>query len=415
MKQKRAWYKLDNAGKLYPSITSTRVSTVFRISASLYNPVDPEILQKALNNIIGRFPYFKVNLKRGFFWYYFEYTEKYPQVQKETYYPCMFMLYKNKNSFPFRVLYFNNRISVEFSHSITDGMGGIHFLKSLLIEYFRLLGIQPEFQEKISKEEAEDAFKRYYVKNIPKPAKLKKAFHFPFKLNAKGEYYIITGIIPVNMLLEEAKKYSASLTQFLLALYFDTIQEFIRLHPCKLLPVVINLPVNLRNIFPSKTMRNFFISLTPQIDFRLGSYSFEEIINYIRNYMAIALNKKHISQHIHLNVKREKTIFIRLIPLFLKNLMMPALYNKFAERNYTTGLSNLGLITLPKSIENLVERFEVYPPPSMGNIIKVTTISYKDKIYISFGSLTKNTEIEKIFFRKIRKMNIPVKIETNRE
>src|SRR5690606_24947185 len=132
---------------------------------------------------------------------------------------------------------------------------------------------------------------------------------------------IITGIIPVNMLLEEAKKYSASLTQFLLALYFDTIQEFIRLHPCKLLPVVINLPVNLRNIFPSKTMRNFFISLTPQIDFRLGSYSFEEIINYIRNYMAIALNKKHISQHIHLNVKREKTIFIRLIPLFLKNLM----------------------------------------------------------------------------------------------
>ena len=118
MKQKKEWYRLDNAGKLYPSITSTRVSTVFRLSATLYNNIDSKVLQIALNNIIEYFPYFKVNLKRGLFWYYFEHTEKYPKVQKETYYPCMFMFYKNKNSFPFRVLYYNNRISVEFSHSI---------------------------------------------------------------------------------------------------------------------------------------------------------------------------------------------------------------------------------------------------------------------------------------------------------
>ncbi|NLJ88490.1 MAG: hypothetical protein GX327_06905 [Epulopiscium sp.] len=415
MKQKKEWYRLDNAGKLYPSITSTRVSTVFRLSATLYNNIDSKVLQIALNNIIEYFPYFKVNLKRGLFWYYFEHTEKYPKVQKETYYPCMFMFYKNKNSFPFRVLYYNNRISVEFSHSITDGVGAINFLKSLLVEYFNLLGINTDSHKIPSKEEAEDAFKKYYVKNVPNPPKLKKAFHFPFKLNSKGEYYIITGIIPMDILLSTAKKYNASLTQFLLALYFDTIQDFIKSNNFKLLPVVINLPVNLRSIYPSNTMRNFFISVTPQIDFRLGTYSFEEIVNYIRNYMQLTLNKKYINQHIHHNVKREKSIFIRLIPLFLKNLMMPTIYSKYGERNYTTGISNLGLITLPKSIEDLVERIEFYPPPSIGNIIKVGTIGYKDNIYISFGSLTKTTTIEKIFFRKIRKMNIPVKIETNRE
>lgn len=415
MKQKKEWYKLDNAGKLYPSITSTRVSTVFRISATLYNQVNSEILQSALNNIITRFPYFKVNLKRGLFWYYFEHTERYPKVQKETFYPCMFMLYKNKKSFPFRVLYYNNRISIEISHSITDGTGVIFFLKTLLIEYFNLLGILTNTYDKLNKEEAEDAFKKYYIKNIPNPPKLTKAFHFPFKLNSKGEYYIITGIIPVDILVNTAKKYNSSLTQFLLALYFDTIQDYIELNQNKLFPVVINLPVNLRNIYPSKTMRNFFISLTPQIDFRLGKYSLEEIINYIKNYMEITLNKKNINQYIHNNVKHEKSIFIRLIPLFIKNLLLPTLYNKYAERNFSTGLSNLGLITLPESIEKLVERFEFYPPPSIGNIIKSGIISYNDKIYISFGSLAKTTEIEKIFFRKIRKMNIPVKIETNRE
>lgn len=419
------WYKLDNAGKLYPSITSTRVSTVFRVSATLYEEVDPTLLQTALNNIIERFPYYKVNLKRGLFWYYFEYTENSPLVEKETFYPCMFMLYKRKKSFPFRVLYYDKKISVEISHSITDGTGVVIFLKSLLVEYFRLLDNDLSLDEKngiffphepIDQEEAEDAFHKYYQKSIPDPPKLNKAFHFPFKLNSKGEYHIITGIIPAKPLLAAAKEHHASLTQYLLALYFDAIQEYIHIHKIKVRhPVVMNLPVNLRNLYPSKTMRNFFISITPQIDFRLGTYSIHEMIDYIQSYMKIAVTPKNISQYIHKNVKNEKSLFIRLTPLFIKNLLMPVLYNKYAERNYTSSISNLGLISMPKSIEHLIERFEFYPPPSRGNIIKVGVVSYKDKLYISFGSLTKNTEIEKIFFRKIRKMNIPVKIETNRE
>lgn len=419
------WYKLDNAGKLYPSITSTRVSTVFRISATLYNEICPNTLQKALSNIMKRFPYYKVNLKRGLFWYYFEYTENDPIVQKETFYPCMFMLYKRKKSFPFRVLYYNKRISIEMSHSITDGTGVVIFLKSLIVEYFKLLGLAVQSEQnneiflshgKIDKEEAEDAFHRYYKNNIPDPPKLNKAFHFPFKLNSKGEYNIITGIIPTNLLYSAAKSHNSSLTQYLLALYFDTIQEYIHSNNIKKLrPVVMNIPVNIRKLYPTKTMRNFFISISPQIDFRLGTYSFDEIIDCIQSYMKMTITKKHISQHIHKNIKNEKSLFVRLSPLFIKNLLMPTLYNKLAERNYTSSISNLGLITMPKSIENLIERFEFYPPPSRGNIIKLGVISYKDKLFISFGSLTKITEIEKIFFRKIRKLNIPIKIETNRE
>ncbi|WP_341876987.1 hypothetical protein [Defluviitalea saccharophila] len=419
------WYKLDNAGKLYPSITSTRVSTVFRVSATLYDEVNPTLLQIALNNIIERFPYYKVNLKRGLFWYYFEYTRNYPVVEKETFYPCMFMHYKRKKSFPFRVLYFNKKISIEISHSITDGTGVVIFLKSLLVEYFRLIDNKLCLEkdpgiffshDPIDQEEAEDAFQKYYQKNIPDPPKLNKAFHLPFKLNSKGEYHIITGIIPTEPLLAAAKKHQVSLTQFLLALYFDTIQDFIHSNHIKLRhPVVMNVPVNLRNLYPSKTMRNFFISITPQIDFRLGTYSFDEILDYIKCYMKMAITRKNISQYIHKNVKNEKSLFVRLTPLFIKNLLMPALYSKYAERNFTSSISNLGQITMPKSIEDKIERFEFYPPPSRGNIIKIGVGSYKDKIYISFGSLTKATEIEKIFFRKIRKMNIPVKIETNRE
>lgn len=417
------WYTLDNAGKLYPSITSTRVSTVFRISATLYDKVDVAVLQQALNKTIDRFPYYKVNLKYGLFWYYFEYTETYPLVEKETFYPCMFLLYKKKKIFPFRVLYFENRISVEISHSITDGNGCILFIKSLLAAYFHILLIPSEPAADVfaadstpQEEEFEDAFHRYYVKNTPPLPNLRKAFHFPFPLNPKGEYYIITGIVPTESLLSTAKGFQTTLTQFLLGLYLDSIQEFIHSDSIKkVLPVVLNVPVNLRNLYPSKTMRNFFVSITPQIDFRLGDFTFSEILTHIRSYMHVIINPKYLNQYIHRNVKKEKSLWIRLIPLPLKNLLMPQIYSRYAERNYTSSISNLGKISMPPPLEEKIERFEFYPPPTRGNIIKVGVISFRDHTYISFGSLTKTTIIEKIFFRKMRKMQIPIKIETNRE
>lgn len=423
--RKNRWFRLDNAGKLYPSIMSSRVSTLFRLSATLTEIVNPQVLEKALDNLMPRFPYFQVNLKAGVFWYYFVHTDKVPQVEKETFYPCMSMEVKKRGKFPFRVLYYNKKVSVEFSHAITDGTGALIFFKSLIVEYFRLNGIETseskgflKYTQKSDSEEYEDAFKKYYNKKIPKPRKKDKAFQFPFPLESKGIYHIVTGIVPVKDILEKAKEFNVSLTEFLLALYFQSILEVIYSLPPKkrnklIKPIVLNVPVNLRGMYPSKTMRNFFMSVTPQIDPRLGFYSFEEIIKYVHHFMKVEIDKRYISQQITMNVKSEMSIFLRLFPLVLKDLIMPIIYNVFAESRYTSGLSNIGKVTMPKEIEEYIERFEFYPPPSQGNIIKVASISYGDKLYISFGKLTNSKDVEKIFFRKIRKMNIPVKIETN--
>ncbi len=315
--QKRKWYRLDNTGKLYPSITNTRVSTVFRISATLKERVDPRILQKALDTMIKRFPYYKVNLKKGLFWYYFEHVDHYPIVEPEIYDPCMFMQFKSKKTFPFRVLYYHHKISCEFSHSITDATGVMIFLKSLLRTYFELLGkvtshdVYGLDMGGMQREEYEDAAHRYYRRGVPLPDSPKKAMHFPFSLMRKGEYKIITGVIPIDSVKVMAKKYNCSFTVFLLALYFEAIQDFVNeqdkwLRKKLMKRVVINVPVNLRNIFPSPTMKNFFISITPTIDLRLGRYSLEELTEYVQLYMKMNLNKKYLSQYISRNVKKEK-------------------------------------------------------------------------------------------------------------
>lgn len=425
---KKGWYKLDNAGTLYSSIASSRVSTVFRMTVGLTEEVDLGALQKALDNVMVRFPYFNVTLRRGFFWYYYDHSDKRPLVEKEAHYPCKTIKQK-KGVFPFRILYYGRYIHLEMSHSICDGYGGLAFLKPLILEYFKVkdgivcknLGDIIDIDSPVNPEEYEDAFKKYYEKRVPPPDKGEKAYHFPFDLLDKGQYLLLTGIVPVQQVLEQARAYKCTLTQFITALYFESIQDYIlglekkkraRSGHTKA-NIAINVPVDLRAFFPSKTLRNFFISLNPAIDMQLGVYSREEIIDQIKGYMGLYINQKNINRYVSRNVRNEELMVLRVIPLWVKRVIMPVVYKRYGERSYTSSVSNLGRIWMPEEVRDRITSFESFPPPSAGNKLKIVMASYGDKLYISFGKTTGEKDIERIFFRKLRKLGIPVKIEGN--
>lgn len=420
------WYQLDNAGILYSAIASSRSSTVFRLTIGLDHDVDPEVLQRALDNTMPRFPYFQVNLKRGFFWYYYEHTDKRVLVEKEAHYPCK-SIRLTSGVFPFRVLYYRRYIHLEMSHAIADGLGGMQFLKPLVMEYFylkegivckdtdRIIDIHGE----IDPEEFEDSFKKNYEKKVPPPPRGKTAYHLPFDLLDKGQYLLLTGICPVKEMIRAAKEQKSTLTQFITALYFEAIQEYARKH---LKPrkngtikgrIAINIPVDLRQFYGSKTMRNFFISLNPAIDLELGEYSRKELLVFVRGYMGLYINQKNIKRYISRNVRNEEFIFLRVIPLWLKKLVMPIIYNVYGESGYTSSVSNLGVFTMPEELADRITLFEGFPAPSAGNKIKIVLSSYGDNLYISCGKTTNAGDIERILFRKIREMGIPVKIEGN--
>ncbi len=425
--EKNKFYFLDNAGFLYTAIASSRISAVYRITAKLAQAVDPLKLQEALDRTILRFPYFQVNLKRGFFWYYYEHTNRKPLVEQESHYPCKNMRQRQGKTFPFRVLYFKKSIHVEFNHSLCDGSGGLVFLQTLLIEYFKLakgievkdIGIAKDLDSEIDPREFEDSFKLYYKEKVPPPSSTQKVYHFDFELLDKGEYLLLTGIVPLKPVYTLAKENKCTITQYLLALYMESIQDYIIGSDMpekkkRKQRIAINVPVNLRKMFPSITLRNFFISLNPDLDLSLGYYSREEIIEQIKGYMGLYMNKKHINRYISRNVRNEKFILLRIIPLFVKKIMMPIIYKRFGEKGYTSGLSNLGIVRLPEEITPLVKSIEVFPPPSAESRLKLVMVSYNDQINLSFGKTAADTSIEQIFFGKLIEMGIPVKIETNK-
>jgi len=423
VKKNRTWYRLDNAAILYPSIQSDRISTVFRMSATLTEPVDPSALQTALNKIIDRFPYYRVKLSKGLFWYYLEHNPKSPRVEKDVQYPCGRLSPVLNRNFLFRVRYYNRRIAVEFCHALTDGTGAVTFLKSLVFQYLKETGKNLTnktgiltIDEEPDEEEFEDSYNRFYKPSLPLPETGEPAFHPKAKLVKKGIYYVITGIVPLKDIIAKAKEYNVSLTVFLTAVYMDAMQEIQNKYvtsPRKKKPIAVSVPVNMRNIYPSKTMRNFSLFVIPKIDPRLGDYTFEEILKTVHYTMMTEINEKSISRQLSRNVGGQRNPIVRIIPLFIKRLFFPLLYRKLGENLYSGTISNLGLITVPDEMAKYIERIDFIPGPGPVNKTGCSVTGFKDKLYISFGRLTEEAELERIFFTKLVKMGIHVTVESN--
>ncbi|MCG8572320.1 MAG: hypothetical protein MJB14_19475 [Spirochaetes bacterium] len=428
MSTKKYWFRLDNTAKIFPVTMDQYYTTVFRISATLTRPIKYPALEKALQNTIQRYPLFKVTLKKGLFWYFWEENNQVPQIIADSHYPCRMINLLGKNVFPFRVRAYHKRIAVEFSHAITDGTGALFFLKTLLFHYFHickwflpkdsgLLSIKP--QPELISQETEDSYLKAYKKNIPHPDKIEKAFLLPYKKISKNQYYITTGILNANEVIGAAKKYQVTITEFLVAVYLHAFYQYLKLLPDKqynklIQPIRIAVPVNLRKFYHSKTMKNFFLTITPSIDPRLGDYSFTEIIKKVHHYMGAENDEKYISRQIARNVEGELSLRNRLFPLFIKKMILKPYAHFYGHRQVTSALSNLGRVDLPDEICQYIERFDFIPNPGSISKIDASVISFQDKLVISFGKMIKSSIIEREFFRQLTVMGIKVKIETNR-
>jgi len=415
------WLRLDNAAKIYPAIKDKELTSVFRVAVELKERVRAKQFLEAVHAIENRFPYYKVVLKAGFFWYYLEPLQVPIVVEPDMHLPCRAFY---RDELMFRVLTRENKISVEFSHILTDATGAFEFLKTLLVVYFEKCSQQfscrtslINAKETPSKEEYEDAYNRYFKKIDLPPPKISRAFHVPFELKNTPRFSILTAVVPVDVIIERAKHYEVSLTEYLIAVYLFSLQNiYNQLTPLKKRTskriMRIEVPVNLRRMFPSRTMRNFSLYVMPGIDLRLGHYTFEEIIKAVYHQMELETDKKLISKMISRNVSGEKNLFVRGVPLFIKSLILSKLY-ALGTGQYSGVVTNLGKIDLSPESNNLVDKFIFIPPPP-NKILKVNcgVAGFDNKLVLTFGNLTTSKELERQFLTFLTAEGIPVKIVT---
>jgi NRPS condensation-like uncharacterized protein len=413
------WLRLDNAAKIYPAIKDNELTAVFRIGVELKERIRAKPFIEAIQALEDRFPYYKVKLRAGFFWYYLEPGNLPIAIEPDHEIPCRAF---NKNELMFRVLVKNNAMNVEFSHILTDGTGAFEFLKTLLLTYFEKCGAQlPEsipFHKKGEKpveEEYEDAYKRYFKKIDAGPPRIPPAFHVPFKLKPAPRFSVLAAIISLEATKKRAKEYEVSLTDYLTAVYLYSLQQIseqqtnFRKRVSRKI-ARIEVPVNLRRVFPSRTMRNFSLYVIPGIDMRLGHYSFEEIIKVVYHQMQLETDAKLISKMISRNVSGEKNKFVRGLPLFIKSFFLSKLY-ALGTRQYSGVVTNLGKVDLSPEINKRIDRFIFVPPPP-NKILKINAgvVGFDGKLLITFGNITVSRELERQFFTFLTGQGIAVKL-----
>ena len=387
---------------------------MFRFYCELKEEVKEEILQEALNQTIQKYPVFLSVMRKGLFWHYLEKSELRPVVREEYKEPCSSLYVRDKKTLLFEVTYYKKRINFEVFHVLTDGTGATEFLKELVKNYLYLVH-KEEGLEQITllpedmtvQDQEDDSFSRYYDPDFPRKKK-KKIRAVQIKKGGKGyeELQINEASMSVKELLGIAREKKVSMSVLLTAAFICAIhEEMSRMQEKK--PVILMVPVNLRKIFPSDSMLNFFGYIEPGYQFGGGKDSFEDVLEAVKLYFQENLSKEHMAGRMNELIAIEKHKILKWAPLELKNRCIRA-GAKMAEQEVTAVLSNMSVVKMPEDYAQYIEKFGVY---TSTNRTELCICSFQDTLSLGFTSRYDSTNIQRNFYRILKELGASVKVE----
>ena len=415
MAQKK-WSQLDNAAKIVPSTTSGSDTRVFRITCELREEVDPDVLQSAVTAAAADFPHFSSVLKSGLFWYYLDESDLEAEVTEDDQ-PALSAIYREgRRNLLYRVTYYSRRINLEMFHVLTDGTGAFEFLKAILSEYLQLKYDLEELAVEGSRaakgDRRDDAFGKYYQKAGAKPEEQKtapkRAYHLRGEKDENLQSHLLEGTVSLPKFLRAARERHSTIAELSTALFIRAILGQMSVRD-KRLPIVLSVPVNLRNYFPSETARNFFGVINVSFDPALYDGTVESIIPVVKASFERQLRQDQVELTMNSYAALEQNIAIKVVPLAIKNLVISAITAN-VQKGISGTISNVGKITVPEDMEPYISKFSCF---MAAPEVQVCICSYKDLLVFGVASAFIEHPVLRNFFRDMVEMGIDVELESN--
>ncbi|MCR5108163.1 MAG: hypothetical protein K6B28_08355 [Lachnospiraceae bacterium] len=404
------WYRVDNVAKVFLASYNKRDTRSFRVSATLKEEIEPELLDIAVKRALELRPQYQVLIHQGLFWHYMDHEDIEPCVCEENERPCP-MLYgpEIKGRLHFKVSYHYNRINLEMFHALSDGNGGVDFLKLIVLNY--LAQAHPgKFNNVSFKSDAtamgleENSFDQFYEKGglLPKASAVKKAYRIRGLKLPNNQLQFFEVHMPVKDILKLAKDNGSTLTSFLCARLMLALKRDMPLLQ-KNRPVTISMPVNLRNFYDSSTSRNFFNSVYVSHVFS-EEISLEALSKECDKKLKEELTPEMIAKRMNNYEKIERLLFVRMVPLFIKNPVV-ALSSAIESRGVSAIISNLGRISMPEELKPYIEGFAAYCSTSS---FFITCASYEDDFVMGIAYAYRNTAVIRNFLTAFAQDGIDV-------
>lgn len=402
-------FEIDHSAKFYPIMSTKKAQSLFRIYAIMNETVDKDKLQIALNDVLPRFEAYKVRLKKGYAWHFFEYNDAPCKVFAEE------TLLKpinpdDTNGYWFRVSALGNKIVLEIFHALADGNGALAFLKSIVKRYRELLGVEVDgegtidWQSQPHQEETEDSFEKNYKPISFGQMNLKAlAGKVPHRIKgtlSKDGYEVSEGVADSADILKKAKEIGVSFTAYIAGVLAFSIEK-----TCKnKVPIAVMIPVNLRALYPSKTMRNFVTFV--RVIFAPSSFeSVEACAIEAQRQIKVLTAKDKLDAFISTTVKAQRNWILKVVPLFLKTAIL-RLGRLFMRSRQTIIFSNLGNVVSPQSMG--VERYVLNMNVSKNNTQNLGAITTNGKTTLAFTRAITETSLPREFFAELEKHGIGV-------
>ena len=400
-------------------VITPQTQSLYRLGVALTTLVDKEILRKSVETALLRYPYFKTEIKRGFFRPYLDENSR-PIVIKEDNGVLLDILNFSKNNrYLFRVSYYKNKFFIDFFHGLCDGTGALNFLKTVVYYYGVNLGKNMDESKFITlsttpnQSEWEDSFDKYYRKiNLIKGTKSMaggNAYRLKGKQFINPGFGMIEGLLPTTKLLDLARSYNCTVTVFLTALMLLSVAKT-QIKGAQKDNLIAFIPINLRKRYESNTMFNFTVFAKCIIP-KDTPHTLIDMINAVKVTLQNQLEKEEVQLKLSFTSLMAKFLPLKILPLFIKGFISRIGRSIGTKTKQTFILSNLGMVDFGEN--DIIKRICFNLNCSKKTPNNVGVVTYKDKTVICFTRRLISTEIEREFFSTLSNMGLDVEIRSN--
>lgn len=405
-------FAVDNASILFLALMRKNHTNVYRFSMTLTEDICPEMLQTAVDRVYKRFPTIIAGFRPGFFHYTQFPAKEPPQVQPDP--GCLItMPIEDIHKCAYRVLYSGRTVSIEAFHALTDGYGAIASFTTLVAEYLRIRhGIHIPVEKTLRdigdspvESELSDDFLAHQE---GKPLLVPSRYAYQLPTDDKNHWQVSTTahVYPTRDILNAAHRYGVSATTLLSTVMASSIMEIQQRHLAdgSVKPVRIMVPVDLRRIFSSHTLRNFVLYALPTMEPHESDIPVASLMQKFQHQIRSQMDKKRLSSIMAYNVRSQLNLLFRFIPRALKFAALRIGYRFFGESNSSVTVTNLGNLKLPAEMTQFVKNVEVILTPRAHSPYGCAVISYGELLSINISTFCRHSELDEVFSRKLNEI-----------
>ena len=400
--------RIDNAANIYPASLSRHYASLYRMSVTLTEPVDPTVLQQALETVSERIPTFRCGLRSGAFWWHLRRIDRDPEVKPAA--PLSRFHFRDNGGFLYKVSADGCRIVLDVFHALADGTGSETFLLTLAGEYLRLrYGLSISYSglvlnpaEGADPAEVEDSFKTVFSGRKGELEKNVPAYHIQGRRMPGAGLRDIRAVMPMDRVKAVCRRMDCSVTDLLTGLMLDALQK----NPGKCSVVKVSVPVNLRPRYGSRTVRNFSSYVNLGMDIQSGYLPLEQLVRLVKMQKEAMLRPENLEPKIAANVELEESFAVRCLPLVVKKPVIDLVNRLHGDKYCSQTLSNLGQVRVPDEMRPYLTEFDFILGRQRGNSGAVSCTGFGDKLFLHLSRNIYGAEFEQLFLDRAGRLGL---------